>query len=136
MVTFGYGCNYTLPGEDQLDTNKLFGIGYFFNHHKESARFGWYYYEGKIHINAYLYINGKRIIDELCILPIGHKGDLSLIIENSFYTFKVNIHGNGIVLAEKSYPFTHKKKWSYYLGIYFGGNRPAPQTMNIEITNL
>ena len=43
LVTFHRSCAYMLPDGDQLDVNKLFGVGYFPHHHKDSARFGWNY---------------------------------------------------------------------------------------------
>jgi len=42
-VTFTESCRYDLKTADQLDVNKLCGIGYLPGHHKESARFGWRY---------------------------------------------------------------------------------------------
>jgi hypothetical protein len=136
LVSFGYGCNYDLHSEDQEDTNKLFGIGYLWNHHEESARFGWLFKDGKIQINAYLYIGGERSIDMLCMVPLNAKIEYHLMINPGYYTFKVKNPVNGIILAERDFHFSHKKKWSFPLGVYFGGNRTAPQKMDIEMKNI
>ena len=35
-VSFDQSCKYQLADDDQLDINKLFGVGYFPNHHKDT----------------------------------------------------------------------------------------------------
>lgn len=137
-VCFIHGCNYDLHSEDQEDTNKLFGIGYFWNHHTDSARFGWLFKEGKIQINGYLYVNGQKIIERLCSVPLGFKMEFHLIVNHAlkYYTFKVKNPANGVILSERDFSFTHDKTLSFPLGIYFGGNRTAPQRMTIEMKNV
>ena len=64
-VRFTDSCKYTLPPEDQLDVNNLFGIGYFPYHHKNSVRFGWRYnpeQPDKMEIMGYWYDNGERMM--------------------------------------------------------------------------
>jgi hypothetical protein len=155
-VCFGAGCNYDLHSDDQEDTNKLFGLGYipswkllflFFSylfagllwneHHHDSARFGWLYKDGKIQINAYLYVAGKRIIEPLCVVPLGLCHEFHLVIDHDLkrYSFCVK-DATGRVLADREFSFTHNKRFSFALGIFFGGNRAAPQDMIIEMKKL
>lgn len=140
-ITFGYGCNYFLPGEDGADTNKLFGIGFLWNHHFNSARFGWLHVgDNKIQINAYIYDKGKRTIEKLCDVPVGFVFEYHLIINPNFipgyYTFRVKNPNTGMILAERDFPFKHQQQWGFPLGLFFGGNKPAPQKMIIEMKNL
>ena len=134
-ITFGYGCNYYLSGEDAEDTNKLFGMSYTLSPHKESVRFGWLYKDGRIQINAYLYRIGFRTIEKLCDVPLGLMYEYSIIVNSGFYSFKVKNPANGMVLSQQDFNFTHTKKWSYPLNFFFGGNKSAPNTMEIEMTN-
>lgn len=134
-VTFQQGCSYWLEGPDFLDTNKLFGLGYFWDHHKESARFGWRYDNGqRIILSAYCYVKGERVIKELCKVPLFKPIICALYVQPQDYKFTVMIDGEP--LANEIIPRYHGKKWSFPLGLYFGGNKPAPQTMRVEIKKL
>lgn len=131
-VSFDQSCKYQLADDDQLDINKLFGVGYFPNHHKESARFGWRYNAevNKIELFAYCYISGQRVTDLITTVPLHQAFTLQLNITSNYYHF--------IVVKESfevhsSIQHHNKRKWSYPLGVYFGGNKPAPHTIKIEI---
>lgn len=138
-VVFDETAAYELPGSDDDDVNKLFGFGYINGgHHQDSARFGWNYNNstGRIRLFAYCYVNGMRIIQELCeVLP--HK-KVRLIISESLskrYVFSVHDgYNNWHEMAVANIPFNHDKKWKYKLGCFFGGNNPAPQDITIKIS--
>jgi hypothetical protein len=134
-VTFGEGCRYWIEGPDMLDTNKLFGLGYFWSHHTDSARFGWRYDNAQsIVLVAYCYVNGERIIKDLAKVPLFTAITCALYVQKEFYVFDVLINGTPIWNeVVKKY---HLKKWSFPLGLYFGGNKPAPQTMQVEIKKV
>lgn len=140
-VTFFPSCRYTqtLP-EDYKDTNKLFGIGYFPDHHIDSARFGWYYSNdfAKIIPVAYTYVNGVREQIDLTYCKIAYPYRLALIIEDGLYKFRVYDESNNNLLIGEEYnvPFTHKKKWAYPMNPFFGGDHPAPHDMKIDITKI
>lgn len=135
MVTFGKGCAYWIEGPDFLDINKLFGVGYFWNHHQESARFGWRFDNGKnIILFAYCYVRGERVVIELCKVPLFTRVTCALYILKDNYAFDVLI--DGVPKANVYVPRYHKKKWGFPLGLYFGGNQPAPQTMEVEVKKL
>lgn len=127
-VTFSESCRYDLKTADQLDVNKLCGIGYLPGHHKESARFGWRYNKemDKIELFAYCYVNGERITRFLEWIRIGEKRIISLDVNYASYVFN---SGERML----SISFSHRKKFQYFLRPYFGGNIPALNDLTIEL---
>lgn len=138
IVVFNESARYDLPGtEDDEDVNKLFGFGYINGgHHRDSARFGWYYdgYNGMVVVCAYCYVNGARIIKELCPVSLDKEHLLSIDVIGRTYSFTVfNAHNLYLVYGGRDIDFTHKKEWSYKLGCFFGGNNPAPHEITIKM---
>jgi hypothetical protein len=135
-VVFANNCRYELPGNDQLDTNKLVGVGYLF-HHKDSARFGWRYLpdKGKMELLAYCYDKGRRIIESVALCDVGQLYRLKLSITANEYVFTV-IDSPGKILGQTILAKRHNKKFQYRLGLFFGGNRTAPQQMTILIEKV
>lgn len=144
-VLFTESCKYDLPGtEDDEDVNKLFGIGYFPNHHKESARVGWRYCSknDKIEILSYCYISGQRMFKNIGYAEIDTFYTISIRIDENdkVYRFKLEKNEKPVVYNYSSYivddtvPFTHKKKINYRLGLFFGGNQPSPHNISIIIS--
>ncbi|THU34236.1 hypothetical protein FAM09_24775 [Niastella caeni] len=139
-VKFEESCRYDLQSGDQYDINKLVGIGYLPNHHKHSARFGWSYQleTGKIELHAYCYVNGARVKKSIALCDIGKDYRIGLRISSFGYHFTCdekhafNYQGKGYVIIAHR----HKKKFCYRLGIYFGGNQPAPHEMEIQIIKV
>ena len=132
-VCFDYSCKYDLKGDDQLDINKLFGVGFFPHHHRNSARFGWRWNirTQKVELLGYVYNRGKRIVKPLGEAKLGEMVRLSITIEGTGY---------GFIIQRNNIPAVHEFIEGrtffigYKLGAYFGGNRPAPQKMNIWIS--
>lgn len=138
-ISFGYGCRYNLPGTyNDEDVNKLFGIGFFPHHHKNSARFGWHYNNDtyKIVITAYCYIDGKRVIEKMTEVPVGFAYDYELLINPFSYSLTIFNPNNGMVMSEKIIPHNGVGKLSYPLSVYFGGNNKAPHDLEISMKNL
>jgi hypothetical protein len=135
VVKFDESCRYDLQSADQLDTNKLVGIGYLPGHHTDSARFGWRYAINKdcIELMAYCYVNDNRIIKHIADAKIGESYNLRLTVGRSAYWFLAKGPG---YLGEISVGHKHKKKLQYRLGCYFGGNRTAPHEMKIKIEKV
>lgn len=132
-VSFGDGVTASVDGIDQYDINKLFGLGFLpGGHHKESARFGWRYdiATDAVFIYSYCYVNGQRITNLLTRLEQYERATLEIKIDRGEYAFYVN--DSPLVKI----PFKHKYKVSYPLGVFFGGNQPAPANMAIELNNL
>ena len=130
-VYFYHDCKYLIEGEDQFDTCKLFGIGFFPSHKNHSARFGWRYNNdtGKILLSAYCYVRGERIIIELGEVNLGEWVRLSIKNEFGKYIFDGPFESRYVV-------HLHDKILGYPLGVYFGGNKPAPHQMHIEINKI
>lgn len=134
-VLFTESCMYHLEGPDMEDTNKLFGIGYLWSHHKDSARIGWRYNErsGNIVLSAYCYVSGERVITDLCEVPIGVRVRCSIKIEYGKYIFKAE---GPNIRAIDYIEFRNDKKFSYPLGVYFGGNKTSPNTLKIQMKKV
>lgn len=134
-VYFHENSRYNLNSVDQEDTNKLFGIGYLWSHHYDSARFGWSYnpHTDRIKLSAYCYVKGTRVIQDIVNVPISTWINLKLKIRNRSYVFDVTIDKNFFTI---SVPMSHNKKISYPLGLYFGGNKKAPKDINVSINHV
>jgi hypothetical protein len=141
-VKFTDSCRYDLRSGDQLDTNKLCGIGYFPGfHHIDSARFGWRYNieTGLIELMAYCYVNKQRIIKPLASCEIGKEYHISLKKISIIYLFDCAVSEGGVYLksiGSTDVPYYHKKKLGYRLPVYFGGNHVAPHEIKIELEKL
>jgi len=134
-VTFHEDCRYDLQGEDQKDWNKLFGIGYLWSIHKDSARFGWRYNKDKdrIELSAYAYVNGERIMEYIGDVEIGIEAELSLTIFSDSYNFyfEQQEYSDLVTIHKASNKFI-----SYKCGLYFGGNQTAPHAMSVTINKI
>jgi hypothetical protein len=126
QIIFTDSCRYNLNSDDQLDINKLFGIGYFPSHHHNSVRFGWRYdlKQDKIEVLAYWYENKVRKNMPLFFANIGKKYEYNIHALKYSHTLSVkNVVGYSVFVPSKRYGFS--------LNPYFGGNRRAPHTMKI-----
>lgn len=134
VVKFTDSCRYDLGGPDQLDTNKLVGIGYLPGHHKDSARFGWRYdpKQDMIELSAYCYLSGRRIIKTVGYCKIGQSYNIDLYVSKWAYYFSLLQPGEGTI-GETEIVHAHNKRLKYRLGPFFGGNRVAPHEMKIEL---
>lgn len=132
-IKFDTSCAYDLKSDDQLDINKLFGVGYFPHHHYNSARFGWRWNIEKpaMEIFAHCYDNGERKSEYICDVPLRVYCDYVLNVNKNSYEF--------IVVTPKG---THYKnietkpryfRFGYFLRPYFGGNRKAPHEMKMKV---
>jgi hypothetical protein len=133
-VTFEDSCKYKIEGEDMFDINKLFGIGYFFSPHTDSARFGWRYNPDvqEIELFAYCYVNKERVDWLLCELELNKAYVLGIhILVDSYYFYAIEAN-KGNIIATETIKKKHKKKWSYNLGFYFGGDKKAPRKMSVK----
>jgi hypothetical protein len=133
-VRFDDSCVYQLEGEDQEDINKLFGYSIGFDHHYDSARFGWFYKEGKVHLYSYVYDKGHRTYDFLCKIELNKVYSLSIFAFRDYWEFDVSSSGriNSIFQVRRKSRF----KMGYKLWPYFGGNNTAPHDIKIEMTKI
>ena len=138
VVTFDITSKYDLPGEqDDLDVNKLFGWGYFNGgHHTDSVRFGWLWNQTKSlpSIYAYCYVGKVRVMNYICEVPLYTPLLMTIDKFESVYSFTVSDPVKRyFAYGGVDVPYKHNKKFAYKLGVYFGGNNPAPHEMEIKI---
>ena len=148
-VRFTESCKYTLPSEDQLDINKLFGVGYFSwkafykmkpFHHINSVRFGWRYNpanEDSIEILAYWYDDGVRMSHSMGFVKIGVEYTYGIFTDGGDGNHYLNVFTrDGQDYFQVMYfmvSLDESLDIGYSLGLYFGGNRKAPHTMEIKM---
>ncbi len=157
-VVFDFNCIYNLHSADQHDINKLFGVAFTTwwrmiwvwlswpvyaalsrnLHHRDSARVGWRFDTAKktFILSAYCYVEGQRITRDICECYANRPVRITLLVQSTFYEFIVEQHENEYPLGRVSIPYWHKKRFTFSLGLYFGGNNPAPNTMTVEIKKL
>lgn len=136
-IIFTESCKYQLPGEDQHDINKLFGIGYG-HHHTDSDRIGWRWNSEKemIELVNYSYQNKRRMPSKtLMWVKIGEKVTIDL---ESYWS---DSHKRSVCFSatkEKESNILYRNytvrciNFAYNLGLYFGGNQKAPHTITIN----
>ena len=129
-VVFTDECAYPSFGDvDDFDINKLYGISWGM-HHTNSYRIGWRSDQnGGIILSDYYYVNGERKYNDICTVPtnrnvtIDFTEDSDRIGKTTINTLK--IHGESVV------EINNKCKWGYTLFPFFGGNKSAPNDMEI-----
>ena len=130
-VLFTDTCMYRINEQDRGDINKLFGIGYWPHHHKNSVRFGWNYKGGDdIAIYAYWYLNGERASKYLGYVKIGMRHTFAIMPSEKWHTLQVQ--GRGIACTVP----VPGARYGYHLRPYFGGNQVAPHDITIMMDKL
>lgn len=129
-IMFTDSCRYRLPYGDQMDWNKLFGLCR--RIHKDSGRFAWRYNvrTGMIEIAMYSYICGERNIDMLKSVPVNKPIKFSILRKYDYLCYYINDYLVGETWIGKKYNLL----WG--CGLYFGGNRRAPQTIIVKQKDL
>jgi hypothetical protein len=127
-VMFYPSCKYDIGLPDQLDWNKLFGVGFFPGIHKNSYRFGWRYNPDlyRFEIAAYWYEDGVRKSEMLGQVRVLTPFEITISYHAGLVTF--SLKGQSSISV--------KAKWSWIglrLDFYFGGNQVAPHDMKILI---
>lgn len=129
IVVFTDSCRYILDKGDQHDWNKLFGFFYgIFGIHKNSVRFVWRYdpIMDKIEIAAYYYSDGQRIYTIVKIVDI----NTPVVLTISRIKESIMMSCDGII---KDGMKIQSNKLAFGCGLYFGGNRRAPQNITIKM---
>lgn len=134
---FEKNCRYNLQSADQSDWNKLtgftIGLGLHNAVHKDSIRLAWRYNAelDMIELCWYAYKDGWRIYNESDIWRVRLGMAVRVIIfctNKEKGTYRILLNGTCKDVAPK-YPKANKLGWLCFP--YFGGNRKAPQKMNI-----
>jgi hypothetical protein len=128
-AVFNESARYYIGGDyEQSNINKLLGFtdcgpGV----HDNSARFGWRWFNDRLEILAYCYIEGVRHEEFLTTVEFNEENNYKLYIQDDKYVFQVNGH---VASIQRSCTGSRKK---YYLYPYFGGQKPAPHDIEIKI---
>lgn len=126
-------CTYaTVDPTNQADINKLFGFADCASHHQtNSARFGWNWDNGAIHIHAYCYAGTVRNYKELGTIALNKAFDCKLYVLPDKYVFELN--GKKDTMTRGC---TDNAAIGYKLLPYFGGNEPAPHDVRVKIREM
>lgn len=133
---FAEGCKYESENSDVTgDINKLYGINFGINWHRDSVRIGWRYNANLKVIELYLYsyVNGKREFSHLVNVQTYEAIHITM-----FHVRKVNKVVVEVKTEDGSWTTDAvkgiKDSWiKFKLFPYFGGNMPAPNDMKILI---
>jgi hypothetical protein len=115
----------------QSNKNKLMGFSDCNSmHHENSARFGWQWFDNKLEIYAYCYVNGERKEEFIGTVNINEENLYEIQITDDAYVFylnneRVSTIERGTVCDQGIY---------YMLYPYFGGSVPAPHDVRIDIS--
>jgi hypothetical protein len=119
------------PG-NQADINKLYGFSdNDQEHHINSARIGWRWYNNQLQLLAYVYNNSIQSDRMIVSVPLNQDINASIKVEGSTYIFNVN--GTVVTMPRAS---TTPGAVGYQLYPYFGGDEVAPQNIKILIKNI
>ncbi len=121
----------TAQKENQADINKLYGVSDCNSaHHVNSARFGWRWYNNRLEILAYAYVNGERKHEYVTSVALDIVNTYEILFTDESYVFRVNDveiklpRGcEGDVNGYKLYP-------------YFGGDETAPHQITIQVEEM
>lgn len=98
-------------------------------HHQNSARFAWQWFDNRLEIYAYCYVNGERAEAFIGTVNLGEENRYEIVILSDEYKFTLN--NNESVLIPRG---NNCDKGVYYmLWPYFGGAVPAPHDVTIKI---
>lgn len=114
----------------QYSKNKLMGFADRNSlHHENSARFGWNWIEGQLHVTAYCYVKGERKEEEIGVISL-----------NEYHHFQIRLTNDAYVFTVDDYPAVHIKRevesgmgLYYMLWPYFGGEEVAPHDIHIKV---
>jgi hypothetical protein len=120
---------YDIGPVEQSDINKLKGFSDCTSaHHKNSARFGWRWYQGELQILAYTYADRVRSYKLITSIDTYKMYKYSIFVEGDRYRFVVN---SQTVYMPRG--CSSKRAKGYKLYPYFGGNIVAPHDVTIDI---
>lgn len=129
MVSFSDSCKIRPTQADCVnDWNKLFGFSYGM-HHSNSLRLAWRALpSGMIKIASYVYEGGRVKYTAFATVAVNtaFEAGISYDVDSGIVYF----HAADKQITEK---FTKSPSWGYYLKPYYGGNCPAPATIQITL---
>lgn len=132
-VIFTNSCRYDIGRADQGDINKLFGIGYFPSHHRNSVRFGWRYIieMDAMEIMAYWYSNGQRKWEHICFCVMEKEHLFMLNMTEKGHL--LHVYNDVVQIGTYTVKDVPQQAIGYLLRPYFGGNQKAPHDIVIQM---
>lgn len=128
-IEFTKSCHYKLYSDDQYGWNRLFGVHKgIFGVYKNSGCFAWRNNNGMIDIAMLTYINGKRDVDIIKIVPRNKSLQYTILREGPYLQYYIG----GQLLGESW--IGPNRKWLWGCGLRFKCR--APQTIIVEQKNL
>lgn len=131
-ATFNASAIYqTTDKANQADINKLYGVADCrTDHHSNSARFGWRWFNNQLEIHAYTYLNKVRQSKLVGMVELNKAYSYEIGLQDNKYVFTLNgesvelpRHCNGIAEGYQLYP-------------YYGGDEVAPHDITIAIRDI
>jgi hypothetical protein len=114
----------------QSNKNKLLGFSDCNSmHHENSARFAWQWFNDRLEIYAYCYVNSERIEKFVGVVDLNVFSHYKIEITPSEYVFTLNDE----VPVSIPRANTCDRGVYYMLWPYFGGSIPAPHDVSIEM---
>lgn len=133
---FSKECLYDLGNDNNQDINKLFGLGFGFNHHIQSFRIGWNCEKqnDKIQLFSYYYNDSIRKMEYICDINVDEVYDCYIYFDRASNRIFVDISQESFNI-NNSYDFRFKdcKRWGFYLFPYFGGDECSPHKMKSTV---
>ena len=116
---------------NQADINKLYGVADCRSeHHSNSARFGWRWFNDQLEIHAYTYLEKVRQSKLVGVVEINKAYTYEIKLDDNKYMFLLN--GTTVELPRHC----SGKGEGYQLYPYFGGDEVAPHDITIKIKQL
>jgi hypothetical protein len=117
----------------QSNKNKLLGFSDCNSlHHQNSARFAWQWFNDKLEIYAYCYVNGDRREKFVGVVETNEYNRYEIQLKDDEYIFRLNnLEPVRIERGNVCDYGLYYKLWPY-----FGGSLPAPHDVEIEIKTL
>lgn len=117
----------------QSSKNKLLGFSDCNSlHHQNSARFAWQWFNDRLEIYGYCYVNGERQEEYIGTVDINVYNKYEIELNPDYYIFRLNdqepVYMNrGDLCTAGLY---------YKLWPYFGGENAAPHSVHVDIKML
>lgn len=115
----------------QTNKNKLMGFADCNSqHHENSARFAWQWFDNRLEIYAYCYVDGVRREEFVDVISIHERNRFEIRLTRHEYVFFLNgLQKATITRSEK----VCNRGVYYMLFPYFGGSVAAPHDISIDV---
>lgn len=133
-ATFDASAKYTFGDRGhQSNKNKLMGFSDCnAQHHENSARFAWQWFNDRLEIFAYCYVNNERIEQFIDVVEIGTSHRYEIVRENDAYIFLLDGGKKATIQRDAGC----NRGMYYLLYPYFGGSLPAPHDVTIKVKTV